>query len=104
MLRYYGSYGIVNLSKDCPTKLKEIGTPRKTKLHYVEIIEEPEENERIPLRIVTRAQAQKHDPQQLEIAEVTKKIKKKTRRKVPNKTSSPVSSPVEDNQSKVEEQ
>ena len=61
MLRYYGGCGIDHLSRDCPNKPKEMGTQGKATLHYVEIVKEPEENETIPLRVVTRAQAQQQD-------------------------------------------
>ena len=38
-----------------------MGTQGKTTLHYVEVVETCEANETVPLRVVTRAQAQQQD-------------------------------------------
>ena len=40
-----------------------MGTQGKTTLHYVEVVEACDTNETIPLRVVTRAQAQQQDQQ-----------------------------------------
>ena len=55
VLRYCGGCDIDHLSRAWPNKPKETGTQRKASLHYVEIVEEPEKNETIPVRVVTRA-------------------------------------------------
>ena len=87
VLRYRGGCGIDHLSRDCPSKPKDTGTQGKATLHYVEIVEEPADNETIPLRVVTRAQAQQQD-QQPEKEEIKKKPRRRTRRKASNKTTS----------------
>ena len=87
MLRYYGGCGIDHLSKDYPSKPKEMGTQGKTTLHYVEVVEACDSNETIPLRVVTRAQAQQQD-QQPEKEEIKKKPRRRTRRKASNKAAS----------------
>ena len=64
-----------------------MGTQGKTTLHYVEVVETCEANEIVPLRVVTRAQAQQQDPL-VEKQELKKKPRKRTRRKASNKTAS----------------
>ena len=61
MLRFYGGCGIDHLSKDCPTKTKEIGVQGKTTLNYIEVIEEPTKSEKVPLKVITRTQAKVWD-------------------------------------------
>ena len=73
MLRYCGGCGIDHLSRDCPNKPKETGTQGKATLHYVKIIQELEENETIPLRVVTRMQARQQKQQEPEKEGLKKK-------------------------------
>ena len=102
VLRYCGGCGIDHLSKDCPNKPKETGSQGKATLHYVEIIEELEENETIPLRVVTRAQAQQQDLQKFEKEGVRKKPRRKTRRKASIEAISPENSQKGGNMSEAE--
>ena len=101
VLRFCGGCGIDHLSKDCPTKHKETRAQGKTTLHYVEAIEEPNESEKIPLRVITRAQAKDLDNHSND--ENTNKPRRKMRRKAPNKVSSPKNSQQGENHSAQEE-
>ena len=100
VLRYCGGCGIDHLSRDCPSKLKEMGTQGKATLHYVELVEELEENETIPLRVVTRAQAQQQE-QQPKKEGIKKKPRRRTRRKASGKVASLENSQLGDHRSEA---
>ena len=68
-----------------------MGTQGKATLHYVEIVEDPEENETIPLRVVTRAHAQQQE-QQPEKEGIKWKPRRRTQRKASSKEISPENS------------
>ena len=67
----------------------------------MEIVEEPKENESIPLRVVTRAQAQQQNPQEHEKEGLKMKPRRKTRRKALNKVVSPKNSQLGGNMSEA---
>ena len=58
-----------------------MGNQGKTTLHYVEVVEASESNETIPLRVVTRAQAQQQEEQQPEKEGIKRKPRRRTQRK-----------------------